>query len=259
MIEQLQKDNHAYWMWRATGYSEVNQEELAGIQRSTWSMLLDELIMEHPACKGKTKQEIRILDIGCGPGFLSIILTELGYRVTSGDFASSMLEQARDNAGNLAEKMDFCIENAMDLSFADATFDVVLSRNLTWNLPDPKKAYKEWLRVLKPEGMLLVFDANWYHYLRDDARKAAYELDRAKVAEAGCGDYNLGANFDVMEEIANRLPMTDCKRPEWDQRVFLEYEVASVDLFEDIGAIVYSEKEKINYASSPMFMIKVVK
>lgn len=259
MIEQLHKENYAYWMWRATGYSEVNQEELAGIQRSTWSMLLDELIMGHPACKGKTKQEIRILDIGCGPGFLSIVLTELGYRVTSGDFAESMLEQAKDNAGDLAEKMEFCVENAMDLSFADATFDVVLSRNLTWNLPDPKKAYKEWLRVLKPEGMLLVFDANWYHYLRNDARKAAYELDRVKVAEAGCGDYNLGENFDVMEEIASRLPMTDCKRPEWDQRVFLKYGVASIEVVEDIGAIVYSEKEKINYASSPMFMIKVVK
>jgi SAM-dependent methyltransferase len=170
-----------------------------------------------------------------------------------------MLLQARQNAGALAGRINFRKLDAQKLELPDESFDAIVTRNLTWNLPDPKKAYKEWLRVLKPEGMLLVFDANWYHYLRDDARKAAYELDRAKVAEAGCGDYNLGENFDVMEEIASRLPMTDCKRPEWDQRVFLEYGVASVDVVEDIGAIVYSEKEKINYASSPMFMIKVVK
>ena len=50
------------------------------------------------------------------------------------------------------------------------------------------------------------------------------------MAEAGCGDYNLGENFDVMEEIANRLPMTDCKRSEWDHMVFLEYGVASVEV-----------------------------
>lgn len=32
----------------------------------------------------------------------------------------------------------------------DDTFDFVISRNLTWTLPDAQKAYKEWMRVLKP-------------------------------------------------------------------------------------------------------------
>ena len=259
MTDQLQIENHAYWMWRARGYSEVNQEELAGIQRATWSRLLDEVISSHPACKGKAKQEIRILDIGCGPGFLSIILTELGYRVTSGDFASSMLEQAKINATILADQMDFRIENAMDLSFADETFNVVLSRNLTWNLPDPKRAYEEWLRVLRPGGLLLVFDANWYGYLRDDDHRKAYEADRANVAKAGCGDYDIGENFEIMEDIAESLPLTGMNRPDWDARVFLKFGITSFEVTHDIGAFVYSEKEKINYASNPMFMIKVVK
>lgn len=257
--EPLHVQNHAYWMWRAAGYSQVNQEELSGIQRSTWSKLLDELLMSHPSLSKRKRQEIRILDIGCGPGFLSIILTALGYRVTSGDFAESMLEQAKENAGPLAEQMEFRIENAMDVSFADEIFDVVLSRNLTWNLPNPKAAYEEWLRVLKPQGLLLVFDANWYHYLRDDARKEAYELDRANVAKAGYEDYNVGENFDVMESIALQLPLTNLHRPAWDEAVFRGYGVRSVEVTEDIGSCVYSEKEKMNYASSPMFMIKVVK
>ena len=39
--EKINQQNHAYWTDRASGYSEVNQEELAGIQKKTWSDLLD--------------------------------------------------------------------------------------------------------------------------------------------------------------------------------------------------------------------------
>ena len=51
--------------------------------------------------------------------------------------------------------------DAENLYFADNTFDVVISRNLTWTLPNPQKAYSEWYRVLKPQGILLNFDADY--------------------------------------------------------------------------------------------------
>ena len=39
----------------------------------------------------------------------------------------------------------------------------------------PDRAYYEWMRVLKPGGVLLNFDANWYHHLFDEEKRAAYE------------------------------------------------------------------------------------
>ena len=59
----------------------------------------------------------------------------------------------------------------MSLPFGADSFDVVFSRNLTWNLPEPKKAYQSWLSVLKSGGLMLVFDANWYTYLIDDDKR----------------------------------------------------------------------------------------
>ena len=47
--------------------------------------------------------------------------------------------------------------NAEELTFAPESFDVIVSRNLTWNLHDPKKAYQSWERVLKSGGLLLNF------------------------------------------------------------------------------------------------------
>ena len=237
----------------------MNKEELEGIQRSTWPKLLDEEILEHFGIGREQRDRIRILDIGAGPGFLSIILCELGYQVTAADFAETMLEEAKKNAGPFAERICFRAEDAMALSFEDAAFDVILSRNLTWNLPDPQKAYGEWLRVLKKGGLLLIFDANWYAYLNDEEKRAAYEADRENVKSRGLEDYNVGENFDVMEQLATQLPLTSEVRPAWDEIVFRELGVTDVSSVEDIGRRLYSEKEKVNYASTPLFMVRVMK
>ena len=287
MVNDLTRKNHEYWLHRASGYSEVNQEELAGVQRGNWSVFLQQEIRE--AFPGRTPGEIRILDIGAGPGFLSIILAEMGYQVVAADFAERMLEEAYANAKaslpEIAEdlwedgeeekwkarkrgylrsaspggEISFHQENAMSLTFPERSFDVVLSRNLTWNLPEPETAYRDWLRVLKTDGLLMVFDANWYRYLVDSEKKHAYDKDRERVAEKGLGDYNIGENFDQMEEIARSMPMTERIRPAWDQDLLRRYGAKDISVAEDIGQRVYSEKEKVNYASTPMFMVKAKK
>ena len=51
-----------------------------------------------------------------------------------------------------------CTFKVMDgekLDFKSGSFDVVISRNLTWTLPDAAGAYREWIRVLRPGGILL--------------------------------------------------------------------------------------------------------
>ena len=206
--------------------------------------------------KDRNREEIKVLDIGCGPGFLPIVLSENGYRVTGVDYSEDMLVCARENMRKCGAHATLCQGDAMKLDFDDASFDVIVSRNLTWNLQDVEDAYAEWIRVLKPKGLLLVFDANWYHYLRDENSRKAYDIDRQNVAEKGFGDYNIGENFDIMEEIADRLPMTGVNRPIWDRGVLANYGMENVDYIENIGSEVYSDKEKINYKSTPLFMIK---
>ncbi len=247
----------AYWTERAEGYSAVNQEELRGCQRGNWSAFLDGRIMEH--FPGIARGELHILDIGAGPGFLSIILAELGYQVTAADYTEAMLAQACLNAGELSERIRFVKEDAHRLTMPDETFDVVLSRNLTWNLEHPGTAYASWARVLKEGGLLLNFDANWYRYLFDGEKRKEYEADRKKVAENAMEDYNIGENFDRMERIALKMPLSPLDRPNWDVELLKGYGMEHVLAEGNIGDILYSEKEKINYASTPMFCIQAVK
>ena len=252
MNETILLENRAYWTARAPGYSAVNREELATNQREVWKRtLMEHIVSRFPH---RAPDEIHVLEVGTGPGFFAILLAEAGYRVTAIDLTPSMLDEARVNAGELCDFIDFQEMNAQALAFGDGLFDVILSRNVTWNLPDPEQAYAEWARVLKPGGLLMNFDANWYRYLFDDDARAAYEQDRENSLDEGLEDLNLGENFDRMEEIARRVPLSCAQRPAWDIETLAGLGL-SVEADTRIWERVWSHQEKVNLASTPMFMV----
>lgn len=252
-----QQENKAYWDNRAAGYSQVNQLELNTDQRQIWQNELVCQIKRH--FQKKPPEETHILEVGTGPGFFAIILAEAGYSVTAVDYTPAMLLQAKANAGILAEKITFLEMDAEALTFPDGRFDVVLSRNLTWNLPHPKQAYREWARVLAPNGLLLNFDANWYAYLFDPAERAAYEQDRRNTAEAQIKDEYLCTEIDVMEEIAQKAPLSRMKRPDWDIRLLTELGMGQIQSDSQVWQRVWSREEKINFYATPMFLVSAVK
>jgi len=254
--QDILSENKDYWAQRAPTYSEVNQAELSTQSRVVWRHTICEQIRAH--FPDRQPRELRVLEVGTGPGFFAIILTEAGYRVTAVDLTPNMLAEAKKNAGALAGEIEFLEMNAEALSFADESFDVIVTRNLTWDLPHPENAYREWHRVLKPHGLLLNFDANWYRYLFDERALAGYEEDRQNVAEHGIKDEGIGENFDIMEDIARRIPLSRIVRPAWDTRV-LSGIGFKVETDERIWERVWTEGEKLNFASTPMFLIRAIK
>lgn len=257
MEQELLQEIASYWGTRAEGYSEVNEKELAGSQREAWLHVLEEQFPE------KKKEEMKILDIGTGPGFFPMILSEAGYTVTAVDYTEEMLEKAKENLGKYTkyglERVTLQRMDAQNLEFADETFDVVISRNLTWNLEKPEQAYQEWMRVLKPGGVLLNFDANWYGYLYDEEKKEAYEADWKKVEEQQLDDHYLCTDIDRMENIARQVPLSAMERPAWDTKVLESLGVCSIQTDSEIWKRVWSEEERLNYASTPMFLVRAEK
>ena len=209
-MEKLLDEIESYWNTRTEGYSEVNHKELAGTQKNAWLKLLTSYFPDKP------KEEIRILDIGTGPGFFPVILAEAGYKVDAVDYTEGMLEKAKENAGELCKNIHFQRMDAQKLEFADNTFDIVISRNLTWNLEHPDVAYSEWVRVLKAGGRLLNFDANWYGYLYEEEQRKAYENDRKNVESNSLDDHYLCTDIERMERIALQVPLSKIHRPQWD-------------------------------------------
>lgn len=108
-----------------------------------------------------------VLDVGCGIGGSSRILArDYGFAVTGVTISPQQVQRATEltPAGVTAQ---FQVDDAMNLSFPDASFDVVWSVEAGPHMPDKAIFAKELMRVLKPGGLLVVADWNQ----RDDRKK----------------------------------------------------------------------------------------
>ena len=252
-MNNLKNEIHDYWTNRARGYSEYNQQEMADARRTMWrDKLLSLLGNQFPE---KEPKEIKILDAGTGPGFFAILLAEAGYQVTAVDYSEEMLKEAQSNAGGLAECIVWKTGDAQALDVESNSFDAVVTRNVTWNLPRPDLAYKEWLRVLKPEGVLYNFDADWYGHLYNEEKRSSYEKDRRQTEEQNVEDYYSGTDIEKMEEIARQIPLSRLERPKWDIETMQKAGFLDVSCDEEVWKEVWTEEEIINNSTSPIFLL----
>lgn len=205
----------AYWDERSGDFSRLRLKELAGPCAAAWRGYLEE--------KLATAGSLKILDVGTGAGFFAIILGSLGHQVMGIDMSGDMLHQAKQNVLAAGCRAEFRKMNAQALDFADDTFDVVISRNLTWTLPDAMQAYREWRRVLKPGGRLLNFDSDYG--LMTFSRKEDQADVHANIRQELVTECN---------EIKDELRISTHRRPAWDAQ-FLRILGMQVTVEEDIA------------------------
>lgn len=105
---------------------------------------------------------LHILDAGCGPGRHTIALAKLGHQVTAVDFSEYMLREAQSHAEEVgvAHLINFVQADVRALPFMDKTFDAIICIEVLEHLPgylkDVEIALREFGRVLKSDGILII-------------------------------------------------------------------------------------------------------
>lgn len=111
--------------------------------------------------KSGLKPGASILDAGCGIGGTSRLLAEkFNHRVTGIDLADQFIDAAQflTRSTGLEKSVDFRQGSVLDLPFESGTFDAVISQHILMNIEDKPRAIKEFSRVLKPGGLLLLHE-----------------------------------------------------------------------------------------------------
>jgi len=246
----IQKNIESYWQNANARYNETIQKELNGVQKEAWVQLIEE--------NRPPGERLEVLDIGTGPGFFPLLLSEMGHHVTAIDCTESMLETARNNVRTAGFDVSFHLMDAHKLTFEDNTFDLILTRNVTWLMYDPTAAYQAWYRVLKRGGRLMIFDANYYLWMYDDKWREEFERDNEEAEKVGFKKFDK-ADQEKGDKIARELFFSNVRRPQWDIPVLLNIGFGNILVDADVSEKIQSEVSMVRYRTMPPFMIRAEK
>jgi SAM-dependent methyltransferase len=94
----------------------------------------------------------KVLDVGCGPGWLTVQYARAGANVTAVDLTPRAVELTKKFLEYRALTATVQEGNAEQLRFPDNTFDLVASSGVLHHTPDTPRAIRECWRVLRPQG-----------------------------------------------------------------------------------------------------------
>lgn len=247
ILEEKLKKN---WTDSSTRYSGSIVEELNSFKRQAWT----DLILDNSGAAGRMK----ILDVGTGPGFFAVLMSLAGHEVTAIDCTEAMLDKARSNAERFGAKAEFRVSDTQELDFPDDSFDLIISRNVVWTIIDAEKAYREWRRVLRTGGKILVFDSNWNIRFFSEEKRDEYERDREEF-QRRFPETPLPHYSEEMEDFRKSMPMCARIRPQWDFDALVRTGYKRITCDTDIGDRIYDEKERLLNRSTPMFLLTAEK
>ncbi len=243
-IGNLIKD---FWENESDGYKDCVQGELNGFKKEVWRKILQRTI----------HGQASVLDIGTGPGFFAVLLAEMGCKVTAIDVTNNMIEKARTLCES-KKNVQFLTMDSHNTAFADNTFDFLICRNVTWTLDNPPKAYREWFRILKESGKLIIFDANFnLHYFDPEIEKVYRQ--NLKLAEEKGYTRERHKDEDLEERLSKELFLSDKIRPQWDLNEMLAIGFKEFYVDTHFDEELLTEEDRLFWGHAPSFMIVATK
>lgn len=101
----------------------------------------------------------KILEVGCGLGYMTHALSKAGYEAIGLDISSEAINQAKEKYGD-----KFVCENFFNFKGVEGGYDAVCMLELIEHVEDPSKYIEKALSLLKPDGIIIITTPNrdWY-------------------------------------------------------------------------------------------------
>jgi 2-polyprenyl-6-hydroxyphenyl methylase / 3-demethylubiquinone-9 3-methyltransferase len=145
---------------------------------------------------------LRVLDIGCGGGFLAEEFAALGCQVTGVDPSAASIGTARAHAAGRGLRIDYRVGTGEQLPAPDAAFDVACCCDVLEHVPDVDRVISETARVLKPGGLYLFDTINRTLASRLLAIKVMQQWRLTRLTDVAIHDWDM---FITPAELASIL------------------------------------------------------
>ena len=159
-----------------------------------------------------------ILDVGCGIGGSSLYLAErYGATATGITLSPVQANRATERAQEANIAATFQVADALQMPFADGSFDFVWSMESGEHMPDKEQFLRECVRVLKPGGTLLM--VTWCHRptTPETPLTTAENQLLGKIYDIYCLPYVIA--LPEYEAIAQTLPVQNLSIADWSTAV----------------------------------------
>jgi ubiquinone/menaquinone biosynthesis C-methylase UbiE len=150
-------------------------------------------------------QGLKGLDIGCGEGHNTRLLARRSAQVSAIDISEVFIEQAKEEEARKPLHIDYQIVSAVDLPFADNTFDFATAFMSFMDIPETGKVLSESYRVLKTGGFLQFSIA---HPCFDTPHRKNLRDTQGKTYAAEVGDYFTNQHGNISEWSFSSLPQS---------------------------------------------------
>lgn len=243
---QIKQEIKDYWHKRSKAYDKWH------LARSEEEKLAYKKVLGKVLGNGN----LNILDVGCGTGFVALLLAEMGHEVAALDITEGMMEKAKTHARESGLSIRFEIGDADNLPFDDESFDTVVCRWLFWTLPDHLRAMKEWVRVTRHGGKILVIDGKW----RDLSSLTGLLKEICRGLGTIVYEKKFPWNYGYRKEVNSLLPTRDGVTSDDAVRIFQQAGLSniSLEMLNEIRAIQFRTAPLLYKPAyfHPTFLIK---
>lgn len=237
-METIKKDMANYWSRRVDKFSDLRHREFASDKHEQWLAELERYL--------PLGRKLNILDVGTGTGFLVFLLAEKGHHVTGIDLTPEMIDEAKQISCELKISSKFYVMDAENLDFPAQSFDAIVTRKLTWALPNLTQAYARWHELLKPGGILINFDAD---YCRE---KSSSPLPVHHAHQDVSAD--LMKEYERMKNILRPIQQP---RPQWDVKLLTTAGFHNITIDTSVWQRIYNKLDEF-YDPTPGFTITAI-
>ena len=139
----------------------------------------------------------RALDVGCGPGRASLVLASAGARVTAVDLHEPYLRRTRAAASAAGLPVAVVRASMTALPHPDGAFDLLWCEGAAY-LMGVDRALREWRRLLRPDGVLVLTDAVWTTAAPSEEARGFWAAHPGMRDEAALVTAARAAGYDVL-------------------------------------------------------------